>query len=224
MADIDIKLICSRCKGSGLNDHVKDEEGNPLNGPCPTCTGAGWLSTEKLDITEIETAMGVLEAKLDANTVEIDAINSYLAGIHERVGSNIAIDTWGYSSVTQGSFARVLDDQWYQGKYLESVGPLDGDQVNYRVFMVAGTYTITVIHAKSFLMGIMKVLIDGSEEVSADCYVDVNSTEFDAETTTYGVVVPTTGFKVISFKVDGKNPLSSNYYINVSALFLDKTA
>ena len=184
----------------------------------------GRPGTEIEMLREIKADTVAIRAKTDTIDVDLAAVKADIVDIEERVGANISIDTWGYATVTQGIFTRVLNSRWYQGKYLENVNPLDGDQVDYRIFIVAGTYTISVIHAKSFLMGILKVLIDSAEKGSIDCYVDANSTEFMAQTTIYNVVVPITGIKIVSFKVDGKNPAAANYYINVSALFLDKTA
>ncbi len=188
--------ICPKCQGTG-------GDGNPdTSVPCAFCGGEGTIS------------MNIVVPELDTRLAEIE----------ERVGANISIDCWGYSTITQGTFTREIHSDWYQDRYLESVDPLDGDQVNYRVFMVAGTYTVSVIHAKTFRMGILKVLIDNVEATSIDCYVDADHTVFIERSSTYDVVVPTTGFKVVSFKVDGKNLLSSDYFINVSALFFDKTA
>lgn len=208
---IEVHDWCWTCRGTG-----QKPSGQNGTVDCPACGADGKVFRGFMDVSGIA-------KKAEVNT-RFDIVDARLAIMEEKVAANIPIDAWGYASIIQGTFDRISGPQFYQEKYLGNQDALDGDQVDYRVFMAAGTYMATVIHAKTYLMGIMKMLVDDVEEASIDCYVDSDNTEFIAYTTVYDIVIPTTGIKTISFKADGKNPASGGYYIILSALFFDRTA
>jgi len=83
----------------------------------------------------------------------------------------------------------------------------DGDYVEYKVTLPAGTYHCLYGLVRAGDQGIIKFYVDGVLKKTTDCY---NPTaEFLAEDVSF--VVSTTGNITLRWKVDGKNASSSSY-------------
>ncbi len=145
-----------------------------------------------------------------------------LLDVIEALGASIEINPWFYDTITQGTFISKVDTVYYRDMLFYNASPADGDQVNYKALMKAGTYSFKLIHTKNSTFGIWKMLIDDVEKAIIDGYN--SSVQYNSINITNNIVVSTTGFKTISMKVDGKNESSSNYYLNVSGLVFQKTA
>ena len=66
MADVDIKVRCPRCLGTGSDDNNKDNEGNPLVESCIPCNGVGYVAKDKVDTTDIMAELDYIHGKVTA--------------------------------------------------------------------------------------------------------------------------------------------------------------
>jgi len=66
MADVDIKVRCPRCLGTGSDDNNRDSEGNPIVESCIPCNGVGYVAKDKVDTTDIMAELDYIHGKVTA--------------------------------------------------------------------------------------------------------------------------------------------------------------
>jgi len=66
MADVDIKVRCPRCLGTGSDDNNRDSEGNPIVESCIPCNGVGYIAKDKIDTTDIMAELDYIHGKVTA--------------------------------------------------------------------------------------------------------------------------------------------------------------
>lgn len=60
MSEASIKILCSRCRGSGIDDN----EENPDT--CAACSGTGYSGNDLIDTTDIMEQLGAIRGKVNA--------------------------------------------------------------------------------------------------------------------------------------------------------------
>jgi hypothetical protein len=133
---------------------------------------------------------------------------------------HITIFPWNYSDIIQGIWAWISSSVQYFYGTLRTSSHANGDQINYKVYLDAGTYTITVLGIKDGNTGIMDVLIDGVSKGTVDTYgAGTNNSLFPVS----GIVVTTPGIVTLSLKTTGKNASSGGYYMYYSSISIYRT-
>lgn len=96
-----------------------------------------------------------------------------------------------------------------------------GNYASFEVYLVAGTWTITVAHDTDVNRGIVDVSLEGSSLGTFDGYAG----NVARVLTTYtGVVVAASGLQTLRFEVTGKNGASADYFAYVSGVQFVRTA
>jgi len=135
---------------------------------------------------------------------------------------HITILPWHYYAIIQGtwSFAWSSVYHWY-GVFQNGSTHANGDQLDYKVYLDIGTYTLVEMGATSTGFGIMDYLIDGVSGGTADWY---DSSAYNVRKAVTGIVIATAGVKTLSLKINGKNVSSSDYYHYAQSISLFRTA
>ncbi|KKL17910.1 hypothetical protein LCGC14_2480820 [marine sediment metagenome] len=133
----------------------------------------------------------------------------------------INIPAWNYDSIGQGTWVVVMNTlQIYAGVFNNS-SFADGDNISYKVFLAAGTYTLDVHTMRNTNMAIIDIDIAGVEVASYDAYGTVL---LNVKQKTTGIVIATAGIKDIKVRTDGKNGSSTAYNTHFSSISLWRTA
>lgn len=98
----------------------------------------------------------------------------------------------------------------------------DLDEIDYRIWLGVGTYTLVRVGETDNNQGILDIDIDAVEVASFDLYSA--SSVKDAVQRQTGIVVATAGLKVITFRVDGKHASSSKYHVFLGHIEFRRTA
>jgi hypothetical protein len=134
---------------------------------------------------------------------------------------HITILPIAYDSIGQGTWAFSINSLYYLNGSLQNTTHNDGDNVSYRVYLDAGTYTLLLMYHRSTHVGIVDVDIDADEVASKDAYGVLAYNQIFTQT---GIVVASAGLKTLKFRIHGKNGLSDNHYIDLVAIALWRTA
>lgn len=141
----------------------------------------------------------------------------------EESPDTIYISPWMYDLAPQGTWAIFVDGTIVRNSGIDNTGSLnDGDEVLYKDYVPAGTYTVKFIGSKGTTFGIIKIKIDGVVVATFDMYNGASQTN-QIQTQT-GISVASSGVKEIKVGIDGKNALSSNYAAIFSELVFYRTA
>ena len=155
-----------------------------------------------------------VDAQEPARKAEVDAVD---------VGEgHITILPFNYSAIIQGTFIFDAQPVQWGGWPFRTNGPGDGDEIHYKAFMEAGTYTLRLLGIKTYGAAILDVYIDDEEIASFDTYSAASI--FNSVFTDTDNVVATRGLKTIKLKIDGRNPSSTNWYIYLSSITFWRTA
>lgn len=123
--------------------------------------------------------------------------------------------------VGQGTWVRFVSTNYLYNGSIYDATPLDGDNFTVNFRCPAGTYTLHFNDIQGASYGIVDVDIDGVEVGSKDMY-SAGSVFTNVEEIT-GIVL-SRGDHTLKFRIDGKNGSSSNYFINLSHVSLQRTA
>ena len=104
---------------------------------------------------------------------------------------------------------------------MAQAGPADGEYITYKIWLDAGTYTFLLCHIKGGNGGLCDIYIDAVEIGSADQYNA--ATTYNQSYRVDGIVIATSGIKVVKFLIDGKNASSSGYKAWISYFSLWRT-
>lgn len=133
----------------------------------------------------------------------------------------ITILPWDYDSIGQGTWVLTLIASQILNGWLNNDSNADGDNISYRLYLTAGTYTLRVVGRKHTICGIVDVDIDAVEVASFDLYGALTYNVVFSQT---GITIASDGLKTLKLRVDGKNASSSAYYASISAIALWRTA
>ncbi len=119
--------------------------------------------------------------------------------------------TWEFNMTTS---------QLMNYRYLNTP-PVDGDELNFKVFLSAGTYTFKLVGVRDTNKGILELTFDGIPKGTIDLY---GTFSWNYQATITGATVSTSGVKDVNLRLNGKNASSSNYSTHLTSLALWRTA
>ncbi|KKN72608.1 hypothetical protein LCGC14_0408500 [marine sediment metagenome] len=140
----------------------------------------------------------------------------------EAVEGHLTLLPWNYNSIGQGTWVISIDSVFALNTRFWNPTQADGDNVTYKVYLAAGTYTLRILGRTQNVYGIGDIYIDAAEVASFDWYS--GSTIEAVVFSQTSISVATSGFKDIKIIVDGKNGSSSSYYINLHSIAFWRTA
>lgn len=136
---------------------------------------------------------------------------------------HITIMPFSYNSIGQGTWAfSATANQWGGFTFLNAVGAADGDNLVFKVYLAAGTYTLEELGIKGSNHAIIDYEIDGAVIATVDHYAAVGA--YNQRSVDTGNVIATSGLKTLTMKANGKNAASSGYFMAVSTIVLWRTA
>lgn len=137
-------------------------------------------------------------------------------------GGHVVLPHYSYDSVVQGTWAIVVSTSQVGNGVLHNASQVNGDEVEFKCFLGAGTYTLKLLGITASSRGITDIYIDDTEVASFDWY---------SATATYNVIktqasisVASSGVKTIKLKLDGKNASSTHYYATITSMIFYRTA
>ena len=144
-----------------------------------------------------------------------------LVGTDLTIGSRVIFFGLDYDSIGQGTWVFPVNTSQHFSSACQNSTTADGDNISFKVWLAKGTYSITLDYWKNNNQGIIKIDIDGTTVMTVDQYN--SSATSNMQTTETGINVSTSGLKTITFKVDGKNASSSDYWGVFSAIIIRRT-
>jgi len=127
-----------------------------------------------------------------------------------------------YDSITQGTWSFTAQAN-ANGGILLNTGKNQNDEIVYKVYLSAGTYTIKVVAMKNDDQGIINIMVDGVKvDDSIDLYA-VGGSNNNIFTAT-GVSIATTGIAEVSIKMATKNGAASAYQASLNSICFYRTA
>ena len=158
----------------------------------------------------------------DPTLAQDPVTKQYLEDNIPPVGGNITILLWNYNNITQGTWIFAIDpDYIFNGVFYNSTGA-DGDEINFRAVLAAGTYSLAIICKVGGGHGIAAIDVDADQVANLDMYNA--GILFNVRLSAVGIVIATTGIKDIAIRVNGKNPAASGYSAGIASLALWRTA
>jgi len=146
--------------------------------------------------------------------------------VHDIAGQagegHIVILPSSYSAINQGTWAWVQSAAHLFNAYWNNTSAADADEIDYKVYLAKGTYTLAVLGGDGPSLGIIDIDIDGVEVASFDLY-DAGWTVFQMDTQA-SISIAAAGLKTLTLRVDGKNGSSSGYNTLINCIALWRTA
>jgi hypothetical protein len=158
----------------------------------------------------------------DATDNEVDVTITGTGGVTSEGEGHITILPYNYSGITAGTWVIYISTAQALNFLFENSSAAQNDQVDYKAYLAAGTYTLVVLHEKYNNRGIISILINGTSIGTIDCYAV--SQAFNVRSTITGISVTTSGLKTISVKVSDKNASSTGYGVFFTSLAFFRTA
>lgn len=133
---------------------------------------------------------------------------------------HITIMPYAYNSVT-GTWTSVVSSLHAMGFYTRNT-PAATDNITYKVYLSAGTYSLRMVAEKSDNFGKSKISIGGTQVAQFDWY-DAATSYGNVQTET-GIVITIGSLKDLLIETDEKNAASSNYACWMNCISLWRTA
>ena len=162
-----------------------------------------------------------------SDEISVAGLSGVLADPQTPIGSLIGegyVSWLGavYSAVTQGGFSLAINASQMLNYLLYNSTNAQNDQVDYKIWLAAGTYTFKSYFYTGPNQADRTVLIDGSSIGVLNGYSAAPAFNVIGEIT--GVVISTSGLKTLSFKAATRDPSSVGWYINLCCGVLFRTA
>jgi len=128
------------------------------------------------------------------------------------------------AGVVQGTWTASMEiaSQWWIGHKLSNdTSHANGDECYFYAMLAPGTYTFQLATFKASPSGILKVYLDSTLIATFDLYSAVSTLTILEQT---AIAITTGKLYKLSFKIDGKNGASTNYYCGISTFSWIKTA
>lgn len=135
----------------------------------------------------------------------------------------ITVLVGAYDSVVQGTWSRVSS---YGGPgalclAASSTSGADGDKINLKVYLAAGTYKCYAHWATGTNRPIVELKVDTVSKGTIDCYFGSSGYIIDAYS---DIVITTDGIHDISVEANGKNASSSSYLMFLGEIYLYRSS
>lgn len=150
-------------------------------------------------------------SELNANFVAVNQAGHIVVGIWSP--DSVGAGTWAITALTSSLHASVFNN---------IATSTDADNVNYKVLLAEGTYTMKIIYTKQNDGGIVDFDIDAVEKTSIDMYN--SSQSLNQIDTTTGITIADGGIKTLNVRLDGKNGSSSAYAARIHEIWFYRTA
>lgn len=124
-------------------------------------------------------------------------------------------------STEQGTWGVQEDESNINNFFFTNTTAANADAVSFKVGLVAGTYSLIVIYAKSTDTAIIQVNLNGAQIASIDAYNAVTTRENISRTNSISV---SSGLVNLQIKANGKNASSSSYKVFIQGIAIVKTA
>lgn len=187
--------------------------------------------SDEIDITGLAGAVGLDDSPVNGEITK--GITSNWAYDHkaDAVAHHPAVDPGeghilllgaNYNAAAAGTWTaeqstlQITDQRTYNTTHALN------DEINFKAFLAAGTYSLLLWGQKTTIGGIAQVLIDGVAVATFDEYASPDVQNFRFEQT--GIIIASSGIKTISVKLTDKNASSSDYYFFISLICLYRTA
>ncbi len=131
----------------------------------------------------------------------------------------LACQLWTAIAGTWDMFIDALQSLNY---YCCNTVPVINDEVNFPVFLSAGTYTFSLMGLTHSNGAIVTIYIDSQVIDTYDMYSAAITRNVERKVT--GVVIATSGAKTLRLKATSKNGASTSYRIYASSIELVRTA
>lgn len=130
----------------------------------------------------------------------------------QKQAGNADILIWGfaYNTQTAGTWAITYDANFLYAGYIYNSTNAINDQIDYKVYLSEGDYTVTQELRMGTTRAIVGLLIDGTLVSAMDTYQ--SSTINSKMTYPNPIHISTTGLKTLSYKILGQNGSSTGYY------------
>jgi hypothetical protein len=127
-----------------------------------------------------------------------------------------------YDSFTQGTW-EWFSGSTYMGGMFWNNSNTQNDEVLYKIFLDAGTYTFDVIGLTAPEYGIMTLLFGGVSQGTIDWYA-AGGTTYNVKKSIAGIVVAASGLVDLSIKIATRNGSATQWYLGVQSMALYRTA
>lgn len=159
---------------------------------------------------------------VDDDSIEYDGSNR-ISIKNGGTGSCIIVTPdWPLKATIQGTWTVGFDGTvlWYNRVFGPSSTANDGDEVNFDIFLDAGTYSVVIVGQANTNRGIAKILLDATEIMSADMYAGAGANNKLFQTDSISI---DRGQYTLKFKADGKNGASSAYGVSFMQIIFIRT-
>lgn len=138
--------------------------------------------------------------------------------------SYVVILPQAYSAVIAGTWARAQSDADFLGEMFHNNdgSPSDGDEINFKVALQQGTYTLFLVTRQNADTPIIDVDLGGTQIASFDTYAaGLDEDHFFSQAS---IAIATDGLQTLRVYADGKNASSNNYVMDLQAIIFVRTA
>jgi len=135
---------------------------------------------------------------------------------------HITVLPYSYSAIIQGTWViyTAATQILYSALYNSTIA--QNDQLDFKIYLAAGTYTFRVAALRDNNRGILSLLFDTVSQGTVDLYNAGSESNFFGDIT--GIVVATPGLKTVSLKAATKNTNSNGYMLCITYFVLFRTA
>lgn len=159
--------------------------------------------------------------------ISVAGLSGLLADPQTPIGGligegHITILPWANYAIVQGTWAILADAGQVMAAVIYNTTSADGDEITFKAFFAAGTYTMKLLYVSYDNRGIAEILIDGVSIGTKNQYAVVSVKNLTWTVT--GIVIAAAGLKTISFKVNGSANAHVGYYIVASSISFFRTA
>lgn len=154
---------------------------------------------------------------LGEELVRLSYLQSY---VDSNMGQgNITLMPFAPTAIIQGVWALIINANQFHNGWISNTSNANGDELNFRVFMSAGTYDVKLFALRALSQAICEIRIDGNFVAQWDKYGAL------AYNITYSAVYvnPTSGLKTLRIFVNGRNPLATGWFLGWTCLVLTRT-
>jgi len=171
-----------------------------------------------IDVTKLAKGTALQQLRTNAGATAVE-----WATISAGGGDGQWIPVIMYSAIIQGTFAINQDaTNYWNLSMFQNTSDAVNDEINYSVWLNAGTYTFDILHSKGTNNAIITAYIDADSVGTIDTYNA--ATQYNQRGTLTGFVVATSGLKTLKIKSTSKNGASTGYKQQLYGIRIFRTA